>query len=397
VEIKRASCQIQSASTIRTGTKDVKFNCRLSTGSGLKEEMSMSVRTVTIIAVFAELFLWFGEAKAEDKPVVDAQYIQEHFPDAYLLIYREGMEAGRKEAATELKCVTVPASAAPPGIASDAPAMVQDRPAKERLEKWWEKSSLNYFPLPERWLFHVEGSLDYKHRSGNIASSLYDASATLKVRKHRFTDTLTFIINKELTAQITSPGSAAIQIDIDYRSIQESLRFDLTKRLYADVGYVREKDTINYIKDRSIFYSGMGYGLIDTKRHSLEAFAAGGFERVQFLDSVRNFVSSDHLNAATLFFREDYRWNISDRISYKQTFRITQNFEKKLIINDSQTNLHAIGETYRYRWSFINDIYLKLVEHLNFSSGSNIEYNSNPWLLVKRLDVTLKSGIQFGF
>jgi putative salt-induced outer membrane protein YdiY len=359
--------------------------------------MSMSVRTVSIIVVFAELFLWFGDAKAEGNPVVDARYIKEHFPDAYLLIYREGMEAGKIEAAAELKCATVPASAAVPGIASVAPVTVQDRPAKESLGKWWEKSSLNYSPLPERWLAHLEGSLNYDHRSGNIRSSLYDASATLKVRKRRFTDTLAFIINKELTAQIPSPGSDAIQIAIDYRSIQDTLRFDLTKRLYADVGYIREKDTVNYIKDRDILYSGMGYALIDTKKHSLEAFAAGGFERVQFLDSVRGFVSSDHLNAAALFFREDYRWNISDRITYNQTFRIVQNFEKKLIIDDDQSNLHGIGETYRYRWSLVNDIYLKLVAHLNFSNGSKIEYNSNPWLMVRKLDVTLKSGIQFSF
>jgi putative salt-induced outer membrane protein YdiY len=357
----------------------------------------MSIRTVAIVMVFAELFLLFGNANAEGKLEVDVRYIQEHFPDAYRLIYREGIEAGKKEAAAELRCRTAPASAAPTSVVSETPAAIQAQSANESLGKWWEKSSLNYFPLPKKWLFHVEGSLNYNHRSGNIKSSLYDASATMKVRKHRFTNTLTYIINKELTAQALSPGSTAIQIGNDYRSIQESLRFDLKKPLYADAGYIWEKDTISYIKDRHIFYAGLGYAPIDTKRHSLEVFAAGGFEKVQFLDSVKDFVSLDHLNVAALFFREDYRWNISDRITYKQTYRIIQNFENKLIINDEQTNIHGIGETYRYRWFLINEIYLKLIEHLNFSSGSKIEYNSNPWLMLKKLDVTLKSGIQVNF
>jgi len=361
------------------------------------ERGSMNVRTVSIVVAFAELFLWFGNANAEGKPDVDVQYIQEHFPDAYLLIYREGIAAGRKEAAAELKCGTAPASTAPSSIASEASAAVQHRPAKESLGKWWEKSSLKYSPLPEGWLFHFEGSLDYKHQSGNISSNLYDGSATLKVRKHRFTNTLALIINKQSTAQILSPGSAAVQIDNDYHSLQESLRFDLTKRLYADVGYTWEKDTVNYIEHRNIFYSGMGYAPIDTRRHSLEVFAAGGYEKVQFPDLVKDFVNLDHLNAAALFFREDYRWNISDRIAYKQTFRIIQNFQKSLIINADQLNLHAVGETYRYRWFLLNEVYLKLVEHLNFSSGSKIEYNNNPWLMEKKLDVTVKSGIQFSF
>jgi hypothetical protein len=359
--------------------------------------MSMSARTVSIVVVFAELFLLIGSARAEGKPEADVRYIQEHFPDAYLQIYREGIAAGRKEAAAELKSGTAPALAAPSGIASEAPAAVQDRPAKESLGKWWEKSSLKYSPLPEKWLFHVEGSLNYKHISGNLRSNLYEGSATLMARKHRFTNTLAFTINRESMAQIPSPGSAAIQIDNNYHSIQESLRFDLTKQIYADVGYTWEKDTINYLKDRNIFYTGIGYEPIDTKGHSLEAFLAGGYEKVQFPDSVKDFLSSDHLNAAALLFREDYRWNISDRITYKQTFRIIQNFQKSIIINAEQFNLHAVGETYRYRWFLLNEIYWKLVEHLNFSSGSKIEYNNNPWLREKKLDVTVKSGIQFSF
>jgi hypothetical protein len=357
----------------------------------------MNVKTVSIVVVFAELFLWFGNANAEDKPVADVRYIREHFPDAYLLIYREGVAAGRKEAAAELKCGTAPASEALPSIASKAPAAVQDRPAKESLGKWWGKSSLKYSPLPERWLFHVEGSLDYKHNSGNIRSNLYEGSATLKVRKHRFTNTIAFTINKELMAQIPYPGSAEIQTKSDYRSIQEFLRFDLTKRLYADAGYTWEKDTVNYIKDRNIFYAGIGYAPIDAKRHSLEVFLAGGYEKVQFPDLVKAFLNPDQLKAESILFREDYRWNITDRITYKQTFRIVQNFEKSIIINDDRLNLHAIGDTYRYRWFLLNEIYLKLVEHLNFSSGSKIEYNNNPLLVAKKLDVTAKSGIQFSF
>jgi putative salt-induced outer membrane protein YdiY len=359
--------------------------------------MSMTARTVSIVVTFAGIFLLFGSARAEGKPEVDARYIQEHFPDAYLMIYREGMAAGRKEAAAELKCGTAPASPAPSSIISEVPAAVPNRPAKENFDKWWEKSSLNYSPLPARLLFHVEGDLSYKHISGNLRSNLYEGSATLKARKHRFTNTLAFNINKESVSQILAPGLAAVKIDTNYYNLQESIRFDLTKRLYADVGYTWEKDTINYIKDRNILYSGIGYAPIDTRRHSLEAFVAGGSEKVQFPNSVKAYVSRDHLHAATIYFREDYRWNISDRITYKQTFRIIQNFEDNLAINIDQIKFHAVGEPYRYRWFLLNEIYWKLVEHLNFSSGSKLEYNNNPWLLQKKLDATIKSGIQFSF
>jgi hypothetical protein len=373
------------------------FNMPAFKGFEIERGTSMSKRTASILLVFAALFLWFGRANAEGQPEVDTKYIQEHFPDAYLLIYQEGMAAGRKEAAAKLKCESASTSAALSSNASEAPAAVQDGLIQKSPGKWWEKSSLKYSPLPERWLFHIEGSLNYKHSSGNLRSNLYEGSATLKVRKHRFTNTLAFIINRESMAQIPSPGSAAIEIDTDYQSIQESLRFDLTKRLYADVGYTLEKDTINYIKARNIFYTGIGYAPIDARKHSLEAFVAGAYEKVQFPDSVKAFVSTDHLNAAAIYFREDYHWDISERIAYKQTFQFIQNFENSLIINADQFNLHVVGETYRYRWFLSNEIYWRLVEHLNFSSGSKIEYNSNPWLREKKLDVTIKSGIQFSF
>lgn len=371
----------------------------------------MVKRAAVIGILVAVIFLAALHANAADPPVIDSQYIKEHFPEAYLQIYREGEEAGKKEAeASRAASVQTTPASAEPEIPATAPVAAAPEPAnpptapvvaaqqdKPTLGAWWEKSSLKYSPLPEQWLYHVEGTLDYKHKTGNTQSDLYNGSASLMVRKSRFTSTLTGIINKELTKQNPTPGSPVNKTDTDYRSIQEALRYDLTARLYTEGGYIWEQDTANYISDRDIYYAGIGYALVDTQKHFLDVFVAGGYEGEEFPDAVKVSMHMDHQDLIAGYLRENYRWTINDRITYKQTFRIIKELTKTDVFNDDLANLRVIGETNRYRWFIINEIYFKLVDHLNFMTGYKIEYDSNPWPTVLKLDTTIKSGIQFSF
>lgn len=366
------------------------------------------IKRAAIIGLLAVvIFLGAGQGDAADPPVMDSRYIREHFPEVYRQIYQEGLEAGKKDAA--LQGVASPEQAAPPEPAPvTAPATasgpeppihetVPAQQAKADLGAWWEKNSLKYTPLPERWLFHIEGTMDYKHRTGNTQSDIYNGSASLMVRKLRFTNTLSYIINKEFTKQNPQPGSPVSLTDNDYRSIQESLRFDLTDRLYSEAGYIWEMDTANYISGRESYYAGFGYALVDTKRHLLDVLLAGGYEEEQYPMAVKAAMNMDSGSVTAGYFRETYRWNVTDRITYKQTFRIIQNFTPTNVFNNDLSNLQVIGETNRNRWFLINEIYFKLVDHLNFMSGFKVEYDSNPWPTVERLDTTFKSGIQLSF
>ena len=358
---------------------------------------------VMITTVLVAFFSCFGPGDipvgAADPPVMDSRYIKEHFPEVYLQIYREGVEAGKKDAgvAIEGEVVPVPAASAAtePAIPEPAPVAVQE--VGPALGAWWEKNSLKYSPLPEQWLFHIEGTLDYKHRTGNTQSDIYNGSASLMVRKWRFTNTLAYVINKEFTKQNPQPGSPVSQTDTDYRSIQESLRYDLTDRLYTEGGYIWEMDTANYISGRESYYAGFGYALVARPKHLLDVLLAGGYEEEQYPAAVKAAMNMDSGSVTAGYLRENYRWNITDRFTYKQTFRIIQNFTPTNVFNNDLTNLQVIGETNRYRWFLINEIYFKLVDHLNFMAGFKVEYDSNPWPTVEKLDTTFKSGIQLSF
>ena len=337
-------------------------------------EMKMVIifRRLATIAVLAEAVLfWTGPARAADPPT-DSRYIKQHFPDAYRRIYEEGVKAGQKKAGATT-------------------------PGKPGLGAWWETNSLKYSPLPEQWLLHIEGTLDYKHKEGNIDSNLYDGSASLVVRKLRFTNTLTYIINKERTEQVTTAGEPPSRTNSDYRSFQEGLRYDLLKRLYAEGGYIWEKDTDNLIEDRDSYYAGLGYTLIDTPRHLLDLFAAGGYVEEKYPESVRTNLGLSRSNTSAGYLRQAYRWNITDRITYKESFRIIQDFANSDVFNDDLTDLRVIDHTHRNRWFFINEIYIKIIDHLSFMIGCKIDCNSNPWPTVKDRDTVIKSGIQFSF
>ena len=337
-------------------------------------------RIATIGILSAAVFLCTARAQAADPPA-DSQYIKEHYPAVYQQIYQAGKQEGQ-EAATANQAAAAPEST---------------QQAKPDLGAWWEKNSLTYTPVPPQWLFHIEGTLNYKHKEGNVDSNLYDGSASLMVRKQRFTNTLGYIINKEKTEQISTPGEPPSITDTDYRSFQESLRFDLLPRLYTEGGYIWEKDTANYITDRDSYYGGFGYTLIDTPRHLLDIFAAGGYVQEKYPALVQTAMNMERSGTSAGYLREAYRWNITDRITYKQTFRIIQDFTRSEVFNDDINNLHVIDQTYRYRWFLINEIYIKIINHLQFMIGCKIDYDSNPWPTVKDRDTTIKSGIQFSF
>jgi len=340
------------------------------------------IKIITIITMISVLiFPWPDLSGAADSPVMDSRYIKAHFPEVYRQIYEEGRLAGKKEAEAS----------------SVSPAAPVVAPEKPDLGAWWEKNSLKYSPLPEPWLFHIEGTLEYKHKSGNTESDLYNGSSSFMVRKSRFTNTLTYLINKEFTKQSSQPGAPVSKTDDDYRSFQESLRYDLTDRLYTEGGYIWEKDTANYVSNRDSYYAGLGYALIDTDRHLLDILVAGGYEEEAYPGLVKVAMNIDHNSVTAGYFKEHYRWNITDRITFKETFRIIQDISDTRVFNDDLENLRVTGETNRYRWYLRNEIYFKLVDHLNFMTGCQIEYDSNPWPTVKKQDTTIKSGIQFSF
>lgn len=343
-------------------------------------------RLVAGIIISMAMILWtagYASAGNDDtSPPVDAAYIKEHYPEAYRQIFLEGKEAGKAESSAVVKQEAVP----PPNPAAQA---------KPALGAWWEKNSLTYSPLPEQWLFHVEGTLDYKRKNGNTDSSLYHGSTKLMVRKRRFTNTLFYAIDKELS----EPTSASPKnnTDTDYRTIQDSIRYDLTDRLYGEGGYMWEKDTANLIAGRNSYYGGLGYALLDGELLNLELYLGGGYEEEKFPDVVKRSMHMSRQEGGAGYFREDFRWKITDRITYKQTFRIIQNLNESSVFNDDVNNLRIIGETNRYRWFLINEIYFSLTAHLSFMTGYKIEYDSNPWPTVQSRDETVKSGIQFSF
>ncbi|KJS29912.1 MAG: hypothetical protein VR64_18070 [Desulfatitalea sp. BRH_c12] len=353
--------------------------------------MFLLLKRIAMGCVLVTVGFWEpGYVAAVDSPVMDKQYVKEHYPELYHQIYQEGIAAAQKEVAGG----DVAEPAAP---ATSAPAAAEAPPAKPGLGAWWEKNALKYTPLPQQWLFHVEGTLDYKHKTGNVESDLYNGSASLMVRKQRFTNTLTYIIGKESTQQASEPGAPPSETKFDYRSFQEILRYDLTDRLYTEGGYVWEKDTANYIEDRDSYYAGFGYALIDTPKHLLDVMVAGGYVEEKYPDLVKTAMNMDHGNVAAGYFRESYRWHITDRLTYKQTFRIIQDFSGTDVFNDDLMNLQVIDETHRYRWFLINEIYIKMIDHLSFMVGVKIDYDSNPWPTVEKRDTTIKSGIQFSF
>lgn len=246
------------------------------------------------------------------------------------------------------------------------------------LDSWWTKSSMSFDPIPEDWLFHLEGTLGYQRLSGNTDGKYYTASIELAIRKGKYTISNSYIYSK----QDIDYGGDTGSVDLTELDAGLMLRRDLQSWLYLMIGTGYEIDDSYYINGRNIAFAGAGIIYEPSDSITLEAIAAGGWQETEY--EYEDLLATE----------SDTGWSTGGRCEWKASSWLTlegtgQFWDLDERIGDDQER----GSRYFYTI----EATIPINTYLSFTLQHKVEYENN-WLVrltgVDKKDTTQTIGIK---
>lgn len=319
------------------------------------------------------LFLFSGTARADAGS-----------PD-----YKAGYEAGYKAALEAMKAGHMMGQgakkdgAAATGHSAHATPQ-QGAPAEPR--DWWNHSALLYSTLDPAWRHHAEVQFSATGLNGNDTGHALRGSGKLFSRSKLWTNELIVSLDKR---KIVQAGGAVNQRD--YKMLQESVRYDLTGKLYAAGGFILERDDVNFIDRRNTVLAGVGYYLLDNQSMRLNAFAGLGRLKETYLAPVPALVGIDGRSSGLLYLYQTFDWQLSQNWSLQQGFRQIRDLDESGSYAPDPTRpglYSATAMVKRYRNVSNLAINYQLSPRSGISLGIESRYDSNPWPDVKSRDTT---------
>jgi len=256
-----------------------------------------------------------GDATLPEPAKIDEDYIREHYPEVYQQILKEGREAALKESGKQEAVQGKPAGAE---VSKEAAA-----PKKEVLGDWWNRSSLEYEPMPSNILYHTELQFGYERDNGNVDAYSDKGGGKLILRLDRFTNSLSYAIEKSKQQDITS-GGATIR---DNELGEESLQYDITKKLYFMGGLIREVNRDDLLAWRYALYGGFGYPILALKNHRVELFMAYADLDEKYDPLISNILGFSGRKYTAAYFNQTYKWTVTDNILFSEKFRVIHSLE----------------------------------------------------------------------
>lgn len=356
------------------------------------------MRHLAVVSVVCFLIAFFMHpiaaiaADAASAPVVDKDYIKEHYPEVYRQIYEDGKASGTVISAPESKPDdSVKAAAVNDNASPEAVAAAKTQPPPD--DNWWERLSITSNPTPEHLLFHVEADFTPIYKWGNTEGYNINGQGTAVLRYKRLTDSLNYQIQQKLTKDVGGATS-----NDDYQTFQESIQYDLTDKLYSQVGYIWERDRVNIIKHRHIGYAGIGYYPFNTPLHKLEFFLSGGYQMEVYYNTIQQSLNFSKDSLPVIYAYENYKINITKSLFYNEIFRIIQNMSARPVyFADASGNYVAGDMVHRYRWTMINALGFNLNKHMSIVASHKIDYDNNPWPTVLGTDNVFKLSFRISY
>lgn len=324
-------------------------------------------------------------------PALAADPTSADYKAGYEAGYQAALEALRAGTTTPAGALPAAAPATPPAAGTPAPAAA---PKPTQPPDWWNHSALigrsgeplADYRLDPAWKHRVELQLSGTNVSGNDNGFAVRAGGKLFSRSGRWTNELMANVDRR---RIVQAGQVNNQRDV--RSLQESVRYDLTDRWYASAGLILERDDINLIDSRTTVLAGLGNYLVDNDRFRLNVFGGLGRLRERYMEPVPELIGLDRRSSGLLYLYQTFDWQINADWSLQQGFRHMRDLDDSGIydLDPARPGLYtAIRQVKRYR----NVGSLALTYQLNPRSSLSLSvesrYDSNPWPDVQPHDIT---------
>jgi hypothetical protein len=245
-------------------------------------------------------------------------------------------------------------------------------PKKRDLGAWWQKNAMEYSPLPERWLFHADGTLSYMNASGNTSGSTFDVGANAQIRKDRVTSN-SFV---QLTRRNMVYGFSQGSVDYVERMLREQVDIAVAARIKVVAGIEGYRNTLMFMDKRVNVYGGLGATILrDEKRQA--TFTAGighatfAFDRAQMLSvnpSQVKLLDTDPASGGALAM-QTWRWNVTNYFSFTEDASYMKYFDAHL----------------GYRWTVNLGGSVPINKHLSFTVSYRLKEEANDIIRALRV------------
>jgi len=243
-----------------------------------------------------------------------------------------------------------------------------------------------YEQLEPSWRHHAELQFSGVNVNGNDNGFSLRGGAKLYSRSNVWTNELTANIDRR---RIFQAGGAVNQRD--YRILQESVRYDLTPRVYASGGFILERDDVNFIDRRTTALAGLGTYLVDNARVRINLFGGLGRLRETYMDPVPALIGIDGRSSGLLYLYETVDWQLSEDWSVQQGFRHMRDLSESghYVPDPTRPGLYrADSRVKRYRNVASAGLTYQLSPRSTVSLVVESRYDSNPWPDVRPHDIT---------
>ena len=202
----------------------------------------------------------------------------------------------------------------------------------ELPKQWWNNNSYFYDKkYQNKLLYHMEAAAGYNKEDGNIdqEQGQYSLDAVLRYGQGSFHIDSSYL-HSDITeyAAKESPVGTVKSLSISYDTY---VNYDITQIIYAFLGYKYYKGDDIYIKNRNVYYSGLGFYILQNKTNILKIELLYGYDEIQFLSALENNAKS---NAVAI--REKFHYIYDKRTSIDQEFSYI--FEEKKYRNEAHFN-----------------------------------------------------------
>jgi hypothetical protein len=225
--------------------------------------------------------------------------------------------------------------------------------------KWWLQSSLA--DSVKNLLFHASGQYSFTKSKGVVSGETHSGNISLVFRKGVFTNFAVYTIDK---MNLSLKSSISLNYATTAHYFTDFLDVDFSKIVFAQLGFIWERDDAMLLQNRYTFYAGIGSNVLLYEKLKIKSLLAGGRLNQDYIIPVDDLDVVKEPYAA-FYFRLNYDYAITPNLSLAGQIYYFRNIETKE----------------RYRYGVDLHLSIAFVKHINLIIGYNYKYDAENVLL----------------
>ena len=221
------------------------------------------------------------------------------------------------------------------------------------ISYWWLQSSK--VDTIKGLRIHASGQYSFSKKKGVISGTTHAGNVLLVARKGSVTNFSVYGVDK---IDLTLKSIADIHYKTTSHFLTDYLNIDFSKILFAEAGFIWERDDMLLLQNRYTGYSGLGVNVLLFKRLKLKSLAAAGWINQTYTIPVDNLDVIKGPNMA-FYTMNNFAYLISPSVSLSgYVFYYTN-----------------IKESGRFRYGYKLNLTVGIIKHINLVAGYSHKYD----------------------